>query len=94
MAAELGQSLTRMDEPLTIIPGAYEQVKQMLEQDGTKVIMKSGSALSEVKRILEEKGMSDRSAMVANCGLHNQRIYKDIKKSDDDEGYFVTIFIK
>ena len=83
-----------MDEPLTIIPGAYVQVEKMLEQDGTKVIMKSGNALSEVKRILEEKGMSDRSAMVANCGLHNQRIYKDIKKSDDDEGYFVTILVK
>lgn len=94
VAAELGQSLTRMDEPLTIIPGSYEYVEQMLEQDGTKVIMKSGNALSEVKRILEEKGMSDRSAMVANCGLHNQRIYKDIKKSEDDEGYFVTILIK
>ena len=83
-----------MDEPLTIIPGAYVQVEKMLEQDGTKVIMKSGNALSEVKRILEEKGMSDRSAMVANCGLHNQRVYKDIKKSEDDEGYFVTILIK
>ena len=94
VAAELGQSLTRMGEPLTIIPGSYEYVEQMLEQDGTKVIMKSGNALSEVKRILEEKGMSDRSAMVANCGLHNQRVYKDIKKSDDDEGYFVTILIK
>ena len=94
VAAELGQSLTEAQKPLTIIPGAYGQVENLLGQDGTKVIMKSGRALSEVKKILADKNMIEEASMVANCGLDNQRVYQNISQSADDEGYFVTILVR
>lgn len=93
VAAELGWSLTTMGEPMTVIPGSFEDVSEALDRKGTKVIMKSASALPEVKKILEEKNLMGKSAMVANCGLPNQRVYRDISQSMDDEGYFVTILV-
>lgn len=93
VAAELGQNLTVMGEPMTIIPGSFENVSEELEKAGTKVIMKSGQAYAEVKKILEDKGLTKDASMVANCGLENQRVYKDIRESGDDEGYFVTVLV-
>lgn len=94
VAAEVGCSLTTMGAPMTVIPGSFHNVDVELDRSGTKVIMKSARALPEVKRILEEKGLIDKSVMVANCGLSNQRVYKDIRQSADDEGYFVTILVQ
>ncbi len=93
VAAELGRSLTTVDKPLTIIPGSYEYVEAALDIPGTKVIMKSASATSEVKNILEKKGMIDQAAMVANCGLPNQIIVENLRESKGDEGYFATIIV-
>lgn len=94
VAAELGQSLTNMGDPLVIIPGSFENVSQALDCPGTKVLMKSASALGQVKQLLIEKGLADRASMVADCGLPNQRVFRDIRESSDDEGYFVTILVQ
>lgn len=94
VAAELGQSLTTMADPLVIIPGSFENVSGELDRPGTKVLMKSGSALGQVKQLLIEKGLADRSSMVADCGLPNQRVFRDIRESSDNEGYFVTILVR
>lgn len=94
VAAELGQSLTNMGDPLTIIPGSFDKVEQELDRPGTKVLMKSASQLGKVKQILMDKGLADASAMVCDCGLPNQRVYRDIRESSDDEGYFVTILVQ
>lgn len=93
VAAELGQSLTTMADPLTIIPGSFESVEEALDRPGTKVIMKSASALSQVKQLLIDKGLEDASSMVADCSLPNQRVFRDIRESSDNEGYFVTILV-
>lgn len=93
VAAELGRSLTTMDKPLTIIPGSFEHVETGLDIPGTKVIMKSASALPEVKKLLEEKNMIDQAAMIANCGLPNQIVVENLRESKGDEGYFVTILV-
>lgn len=93
-AAELGRSLTEMDKPLTIIPGSFEYVEAGLDAPGTKVIMKSAGALSEVKRLLAKKGMIDGAAMIANCGLPNQVIVNELNELKGDMGYFVTILVQ
>ena len=46
VAARLGRSLTRMDEPLHILPGSAE-LDNALALPGTKVIMKSGKAIHD-----------------------------------------------
>lgn len=94
VAAELGQSLTNMGDPLVIIPGSFENVSEQLDCPGTKVLMKSASALGEVKKLLAEKGLAEKSAMIADCGLPNQRVFRNIMDSSDNEGYFVTILVQ
>ena len=46
VAARLGRSLTRMDEPLHILPGSTD-LNNALALPGTKVVMKSGKAIHE-----------------------------------------------
>lgn len=94
VAAELGQSLTNMGDPLVIIPGSFENASEQLDRPGTKVLMKSASALGEVKKLLAEKGLAEKSAMIADCGLPNQRVFRNIMDSSDNEGYFVTILVQ
>lgn len=92
-AAQLGQSLTSMNLPLTIIPGGVEGIEQALDIPGTKVLMKSAGALPEVLGLLEDRGLTEKASMVANCGLENQVVLKDIRKATGQEGYFVTILV-
>lgn len=94
VAAELGQSLTNMGDPLVIIPGSFDRVEEELDRPGTKVLMKSAGALGRVKQTLVEKGLADSASMVADCGLPTQRVFRDIRDSSDDEGYFVTILVQ
>ncbi len=93
-AALLGQSLTTMGEVMTVIPGSFDNVSEELDRTGSKVLMKSGSSLPEVKKLIAEKGLVEKTSMVVNCGLENERVYKDITQSGDDEGYFVTILVE
>lgn len=94
VAAELGMSLTSMGKPMTIIPGSFDNVDTELDRPGSKVIMKSASALPAVKQLLEEKGIIDKASMVANCGLENQIVIKNMKDAKGDEGYFVTVLVQ
>lgn len=94
VAAELGWSLTTMGEPMTVIPGSFDSVSEALDRSGTKVIMKSASALPEVKQMLEEKGLMDKTALIANCGLPTQKVIRDLREVTGEEGYFVTILVQ
>ena len=94
VAAELGQSLTTMKKPLTIIPGWTDENLKLLELPGTKVIMKSGKSLLDVREVLGQKNLLDKAAMVENCGLKEQRVYRNIEQCSGDEGYFSTILVK
>lgn len=92
-AAVLGQSLTTREQPLTILPGTHMTLDEELDRPGTKVIMKSGRTLSQIKGILEEKGLTAQTSMAVNCGLPDERIYTDIRQSREEEGYFATLLV-
>ncbi len=49
VAAKLGISLAEAEQPLHIIPGSYPCTEQMLLTEGTKVIMKTGRSVEQVK---------------------------------------------
>ena len=90
VAARLGRSLTRMDEPLHILPGSTD-LDNALALPGTKVIMKSGKAIHETAAALERRGMAANAGMVADCGLETEQVYTDLRQLPEDVSYFATI---
>ena len=90
VAARLGRSLTRMDEPLHILPGSAE-LDSALALPGTKVLMKSGRAICETVDALERHGLAGRAGMVADCGLETEQVYTDLRHLPEEISYFATI---
>ena len=90
VAARLGRSLTRMEEPLHILPGSAE-LDSALALPGTKVIMKSGKAVHETAAALERRGMAANAGMVADCGLETEQVYTDLRQLPEEVSYFATI---
>jgi len=91
VAARLGTSLTTAGEPMTVIPASYTGLSEMLDMPGTKVLMKSGKAIEEVKSQIARKGLSGRAMAVSNCGMEGEAAYRDISGLGTD--YFTVILI-
>ena len=90
VAARLGRSLTRMEEPLHILPGSMD-MDSALALPGTKVLMKSGRAIRETVDALERHGLAARAGMVADCGLETEQVYTDLRQLPEEISYFATI---
>lgn len=93
VAARLGCSLTQIDAPLHIIPASAD-LDLALQFPGTKVLMKSGSAIRETVHALERAGLLDRAALVADCGLPTEQVYRDLRKLPENLSYFATIIVQ
>lgn len=90
VAARLGRSLTRMEEPLHILPGSAD-LDSALALPGTKVIMKSGKAIHETAEALKRHGLLANAGMVADCGLETEQVYTDLRQLPEEISYFATI---
>ena len=93
VAARLGWSLTEMETPLHIIPASAD-LDLALQFPGTKVLMKSGSAIHETVQALERAGLLDRAALVADCGLPTEQVYCDLRELPENLSYFATIIVQ
>lgn len=90
-AARVNIPLVEWNEPLHVIP-AVHQLETKLEQPGNYILMKSGRKMNHVKSILEESGRD--VAMVENCGMDHEHIYRNLKEIPDDSGYYSLIIAK
>lgn len=88
----------RMDVPLAenrqeihILPASYD-IENSLELPGTKVLMKAGRKMSDVKRLLHEKGLD--AMMVENCGMEEERIYLSTGEIPEEAGYYSLLVVK
>ena len=90
VAARLGRSLTRMEEPLHILPGSTD-LDNALPLPGTKVVMKSGKAIYKAAAALERHGLLANAGRVADCGLETEQIYTDLRQLPEKISYFATI---
>lgn len=93
-AARLNMSLCDGDTPLIVIPANYKDNKELLSLKATKVLMKSGSKLEQVKNEIEELGLIDNTFMVENCGMEQEKIYYDFSRVEDKSSYFSLIIVK
>ncbi|MBR2742886.1 MAG: precorrin-2 C(20)-methyltransferase [Clostridia bacterium] len=90
-AARLNISLARRDEPVHIIPAAYDEIFELSEK-GTYVFMKPAKDIGAIKEKLKKSGR--RAAAVTNCGMDGERVYESIDEIPDDAGYFTVIISK
>lgn len=90
-ASLLNISLVDNKEELHILPASY-QIEEGLKQPGTKVLMKSGKRLTDVKALLKASGMD--ALMVENYGMENEKIYRHTDEIPDDAGYFSLLIVK
>lgn len=95
VAARLNAPLTGgMDTPLIIAQGGG--AGEILDAAGVKALMKSGRKLPQVLEELKARGLLENSAMVCNCGLPDERVYKTLAgvRPDGESGYFATVIVK
>ena len=92
VAARLGWSLTEMETPLHIIPASAD-LDRALQLPGTKVLMKSGSAIHETVAALGRAGLLNRASMVADCGLPTQQVFETMTGLPEKISYFATVIV-
>ena len=78
-------------QELHILPASYE-IGKSLQLPGTKVLMKAGSRIGEVKRILVENGME--AEMVENRGRPTERLYYGAEAIPEQAGYYSLLVVK
>ena len=95
VAARLGVSLTEMNSPLHIAPGGMA-LDEVLDQPGTKVLMKSGRQMPAVLDALAARDALGKSMLVQNCGLPEETVYADLSQNwpEGGHGYFSTVVVK
>ncbi len=90
-ASRLNIPLVEWNEAMHVMP-AVHKLSSSLDQQGTYVLMKSGSHMKEVKDILRASGKD--VSMVENCGMPDEKIYEDVEAIPDEAGYFSLIIAK
>ena len=90
-AARLGIPLTEWDEPLHVLP-AVHKTGDAMEGQGTYVLMKSASHMTDVKEMLRASGKEVQA--VLNCGMENETVCRSLDEIPDDAGYFALLIAK
>lgn len=95
VAAALGISLGDNSDEIHIIPGSYDVV-HTLELDGTKIYMKSGKNLAQLKKaLLEYEGLEGLEVYaVSNCGMKEESISIGLNNLDTESGYLTIVIVK
>jgi len=91
VAARLNMGLVEKEEQLHVIPASY-QIDEALKLPGTKVLMKAGKKMSDVKARL--KTMNAQVVMIENCGMKDERIFRGADEIPEDAGYYSLIIVK
>lgn len=90
-AAALNTGLGEKAESIHIIPASYP-IEEALRLPGTKVLMKSGKKLGEVKEQLLAGGAEAK--MVENCGMEGERHYHSPEEMPKQGSYYSIILVK
>lgn len=90
-AARLGIGLSENSEELHIFPASY-QIKEGLACQGTKVLMKAGKKMPEVKESLKKSG--GQVYMVTNCGMQGEQVCRGTEQIPDEAGYYSLVIVK
>lgn len=94
VAARLNMGLVETDQPLHVIPATYkaQEMDEILKLPGTKVLMKTGKKMKQVKESIEKSGQ--KAVMIENCGMPSEKIYRSAEEIPEDSGYYSLIIVK
>lgn len=94
VAARLNMGLVEMAEPLHVIPATYKarEMDDILTLPGTKVLMKTGKKMKEVRESILRSGQ--KAVMIENCGMPDEKIYGSAQEIPEDAGYYSLIIVK
>ena len=86
VAARLNMGLVEADQPLHVIPATYkaQEMDEILKLPGTKVLMKTGKKMKQVKESIEKSGQ--KAVMIENCGMPSEKIYRSAEQIPEDSG--------
>lgn len=90
-AARLNIGLSEKDEQIHIIPASY-QVEEAMNLKGTKILMKAGRNMPNVKGYIRKSHAA--AVMVENCGMDNECVYYDVEDIPDQAGYYSLLIVK
>lgn len=90
-AARMNIPLSLWNEQIHVLP-AVHNLKNELPQQGTVVLMKSGSRMAQVKEQLRRSGRD--AVMVENCGTADEKVYAHVDEIPDNAGYYSLIIAK
>lgn len=94
MAAALNIPVAEQNEQVHIIPASYD-IEESFSLKGTKIYMKAGKKLEELKKMIEESNFSNVNIYgISNCGLDNEIKAYGIEELDKLKGYLTIIVIK
>lgn len=91
VSARLNTGLVEKAEPLHVIPASY-QIEDAMKLPGTKVLMKAGKKMKDVKAQMLEMGAE--GMMIENCGMPDEKIYHSIEEIPETAGYYSLIIVK
>lgn len=90
-AAKLNMGLVENKDELHVIPASYG-IEEALKLSGTKVFMKAGKKMPQVKESVRNSGQE--ILMVENCGMEKEKIYYTLEEIPDEASYYSLIIVK
>ncbi|MFR0987154.1 MAG: hypothetical protein ACLSFZ_12150 [Frisingicoccus sp.] len=69
-----------------------ESLETALKVCDNLVVMKAGSSMAQIKEILKEQGLEDKTIILSNIGMADE--YIGPPEGDREYGYFTTLIIK
>ena len=95
-AARAHISLGLGDDTIAVIPATYEEnLREVLVEFNTVVLMKVHRVFSRVRRTLDELGLTANAVYISRAGMEDERIVKDITTlKEEDMNYFSLVILR
>ncbi|MDO8662740.1 MAG: precorrin-2 C(20)-methyltransferase [Candidatus Omnitrophota bacterium] len=96
-AASIGLPLLKGDEKMAILPVVknLKGLKEALKEFDTVVLMKIGSKLESIIRLLKKMKLLASSVLISHAGQANERIVRDLASLEDKNlGYLSVIIVR
>ena len=93
-AAAMGRALCEDGEMLHVIPATHGKAEEGLSLSGSKVLMKTGKSVLEVRELLRQRGELGNAALIERVGMDGERLIEDLDEIERPSGYFSIILVK